>query len=72
MSEASILTKLKIDINPDGISLSLEGIDADIAKLIQAAGDFTVTQLDTRNLDVSDVVIKSVKSIQFVDRVVTP
>ena len=37
MAEASVITRVKIDINPNGISIGFEGLDNDLALLMQSA-----------------------------------
>lgn len=65
-------TPLLIDVSPDGIKFTIEGVDSDLASLISAASTFTVQTPTYRTVDSSDVVIKSDKVIQFIDPPVTP
>lgn len=67
MSQPTVLTTVKIDISPEGIKFTFEGIDNDLAKLIEVAGEFVVQPVEYRSFDTSDVVIKSKKVIVFVD-----
>lgn len=67
MSQPTVLTTVKIDISPEGIKFTFEGIDNDLAKLIEVAGEFVVQPMEYRSFDTSDVVIKSKKVIVFVD-----
>lgn len=68
MSEATILTKVKIDVNPEGITFNIEGLDSDLVKLIEAAGSFEVKSVEYHTYDTSDITIQSSKAIKFVSR----
>ncbi len=62
----TVLTTLKIDVNPNGITLIIEGIDTNLANLLADAGTFTVQPVEERTFDTSDVTIQSDKVISFV------
>jgi hypothetical protein len=68
VAQATVLMPVKIDVSPDGIKFTFEGIDSDLAKLIESAGEFVVQgPVEYRSFDTSDLVIKSKKVIAFVD-----
>lgn len=67
-SEPTISAKVQIDVSPDGITFLIEGLDSDMSSLILSAGKFEVAPLQYHTYDTHDVTLKSVKSIQFVDR----
>lgn len=61
-----------IDIGPDGIKLTMEGMDDDLVKLLQQALTFEVDTVTPRASGTSDITIRSIKLIQFADRPITP
>jgi hypothetical protein len=65
--QPTVLTSVKVDINPSGVTLTFEGIDTDLANLLQAAGTFTAQVPVQHSFDTSDLVIKSDKVISFVN-----
>ena len=65
--QATVITTLKIDVSPNGIKFTIEGLDTDLAELIGQAKDFVVEPVEFNNFDSSNVTIKSTKVIQFVD-----
>lgn len=69
--QPTLLTTLKIDVSPEGIKFTIEGLDTDLAKLIEQAKDFSVQPVEFHSFDSSDVVITSTKMIQFVDKPAT-
>jgi hypothetical protein len=69
--QSTVLTNLKIDVSPDGITFTIEGLDTDLAKLIEQAVDFKVEPVEFLSHDSSTVTIKSTKMISFVDRPAT-
>ncbi|MMZ43624.1 hypothetical protein D1872_51870 [compost metagenome] len=68
MAESTVLTKVKIDVNPDGITFSIEGLDTDLARLIEAAGTFNVKPVEYHTFDSSNVTIQSDRALLFVPR----
>ena len=73
MSEqATVLTSVKIDISPEGIKFTIEGLDSDLARLIESAGRFSVEAPEHHNIDTSNVYIKSDRVLRFVDPPTTP
>lgn len=70
--QATIKTAVSIDVSSDGIKFSIEGLDTDLANLIEKAGGFHVLSTKYHTYDTSDVVIISDKVIEFVDRPVEP
>lgn len=68
MAEASIITRAKIDINPNGITLTFEGLDDDLATLMYTAKEFEVISKTVRNLNTTDIVVRSKQAIKFVPR----
>jgi hypothetical protein len=69
--QSTVITTLKIDVSPDGIKLTIEGLDTDLATLIGEASDFKVEPVEFNSFDSSNVFIKSTKMIQFVDKPTT-
>jgi hypothetical protein len=68
MAESTVLTKVKIDVNPDGITFNIEGLDSDLARLIEAAGTFNVKPVEYHTFDSSNVTIQSDRALLFVPR----
>jgi hypothetical protein len=66
MAESTVSTKVKIDINPEGITFLIEGLDHDLATLIEAAGTFNVKPTVYHTYDTSDVIMQSQKVLSFV------
>ncbi|AYP68631.1 hypothetical protein EalM132_00119 [Exiguobacterium phage vB_EalM-132] len=67
--QATVSTVVKIDVSTDGVSLTFEGLDADLASLIANAIDYEVVGApEYHTYDSSNIVIKSKKSLAFVDR----
>jgi hypothetical protein len=67
MPQATVQATVKIDVSPEGIKFTIEGLDADLASLIGVAGKFSVLVPEYHTFDTSTVVIKSDKVIAFVD-----
>ena len=71
MSQATVTAMAKIDISPNGIQITFEGLDKDLADLMYAALSYTMSSTPVyRTFDSSDVLIKSNKVIEFVVPVV--
>lgn len=68
VAESTLLTKVKIDVNPEGITFSFEGLPNDLTKLIEAAGTFRVNPVVYRTFDTADISIQSDKALLFVPR----
>lgn len=68
MSEATVLTKLLIKINPEGVTFSIEGLDLDLAKLIESASTYKATEVTPRSIGTADVTIESTKAILFLPK----
>lgn len=68
MAQSTLTVNLKIDVNPDGIFLTFEGLDKDLSDLINAGKDYEVVTNEYRTFDTNDVTIRTVKKISFVDR----
>ena len=68
----TLITSAKIDVSPDGIKISIEGLESDLAQLLFQAGKFTVEPTEYRTYDSMDVFITSDKAISFVDKPVVP
>lgn len=72
-STSTLSTLVRIDVSPDGVRLSIDSLDADLADLIALAGSFSVETPLYHTVDTKDVVIKSTKVLQFVTpTVITP
>lgn len=65
--QPTVLIPLKIDVSPNGIKLTIEGLDTDLAELIVAALDFRAKPIQFNSFESSNVVIESTRVIQFVD-----
>ncbi|MNI32952.1 hypothetical protein D3C73_868780 [compost metagenome] len=72
MAQATVNTTVKIDVGPDGIRFTLEGLDADLCNLIQKAMNYEVITNEYRTFDTNDLILRSVKEIGFVDRPIPP
>lgn len=70
--QGTVLSTVKIDVSPDGIRLTMEGLETDLASLIAEAGGFTALDLVYHTYDSSDVCLLSNKKLAFVDRPVPP
>lgn len=70
--QGTIITPAKIDVSPDGIKISFESIDADLANLIADAGDYTANPAEFTTYDSSDVVMVSKRKLAFVDKPIVP
>lgn len=68
MREPTKAVTLNIDINPDGIHLTIPGLENDLANLIKEGATFEVTDVKYRSVDSSDVYFRSVKALQFIPR----
>jgi hypothetical protein len=68
MAQSTLTVNLKIDVSPEGVSLTFEGLDKDLSDLINAGKDYEVVTNEYRTFDTNDVVIRTVKKISFVDR----
>lgn len=66
--KGTVTTSVKIDVSPDGIRLSIEGLESDLATLLEKAGKFTVEPVQYHTYDSMDVFITSDKAIEFVDK----
>jgi len=64
----TISTNVKLDVSPDGIRMTFTSLDSDIAKLITQAGDFEVVLNEYQTFETSNLVMRSKKVIDFVDR----
>lgn len=64
----TVNTNALIDINPNGITITLPSLDKDVAELINKASEFTVEPLEKHAFDTANVRITSNKRIEFVDR----
>ncbi len=64
----TISTNVKLDVSPDGIRMTFTSLDSDIAKLIAQAGDFEVVLNEYQTFETSNLVVRSKKVIDFVDR----
>ncbi|UAV84406.1 hypothetical protein phi18_136 [Bacillus phage phi18] len=72
MEQATVVSQVSIDIGPDGIRFSFEGMDNDLAELISQAKEFEVVEKGYHTTDSSSLAIRSKKRIAFVDRVEEP
>lgn len=68
MEQATVTSQVSIDIGPDGIKFSFEGMDNDLAELINQAKEFEVVDKEFYTNDTSSLAIRSKKKIAFVDR----
>lgn len=68
MREPTKAVTLNIDVNPDGVHLTIPGLENDLAKLIGAGKSFEVTEIKYRSVDSSDVHIRSTQALQFTPR----
>lgn len=69
MAQATVTVTAKIDVNPNGVSISFEGIDSDLASLMSKGTPYVCTEPVYRSYDTSDIVIKTRKALQFVEPV---
>lgn len=67
-SQATVLTTVRIDVSPTGVSLTIEGLDTDLAELMAAAGTYSAGAAERFTVDTSSIVISSTKQLQFVDK----
>lgn len=71
MAQSTVVTSVSIDVSPEGISLTFEGIDSDLANLMFSGKQYVCESKPAyRTYDTSDVVIKTRKALQFVEPVV--
>lgn len=68
MQSATMSVNLQIDVSPNGIEFTIEGMEDDLADLIREAKDFEVLDVKYRSVETSDVFIRSVKALTFIDR----
>lgn len=66
--QGTIITPAKIDVSPDGVTITFEAIDEDISRLISGAGEYDASVPEYHTHDSSDVKLVSKKKIVFVDR----
>lgn len=65
--QPTVLATVRIDVSPSGVKFTLEGLDTDLAELIEQAGTFQVQPLEQETFDTSILTMKSTKVISFVD-----
>ncbi|AGY47017.1 hypothetical protein CampHawk_139 [Bacillus phage CampHawk] len=68
MEQATVVSQVAIDVGPEGIRFSFEGMDNDLAELISQAKEFEVIEKGFLTNDSSTLTIRSKKKIAFVDR----
>mgnify|MGYP001075120890 CR=1 FL=1 len=68
MEQATVVSQVSIDIGPEGIRFSFEGMDNDLADLINQAKEFEVIEKEFYTNDSSSLTIRSKQKIAFVDR----
>lgn len=67
-SESTVATRVLIDVSPDGILFTIEGLDADLANLIAKAGAYEVLGNEYHTYDTNTIQIRSVRAIAFLKR----
>ena len=68
MPRATVTVQGKIDISPDGIKITFEGIDSDLSRLLEQADRFSVESREYHAFDSETVTILSDQAISFVDK----
>lgn len=68
MEQATVVTQVAIDVGPDGIRFTFEGMDKDLAELIHQAMEYEVLSSDYHTVDSNTIVLRSKKMIAFVER----
>lgn len=66
MAQATVVATAKLDVSPDGVKITFEGLDADLANLMASAQTYTAEPTEYRSYDTCDLIIKTTKVIQFV------
>lgn len=66
---ATVSTVVKIDVSPEGVKLTFEGLDTDLVTLMAQAQEYEIVGAPGyHTFDSSDLVIRSKKALAFVDR----
>ncbi len=67
-STATLQVVLKIDVGVDGITMTIDSLDKDLAELIASGKDYEVLPNQYMTYDTDTVTIRSKKALAFTDR----